>query len=78
VNKTSKTPLLWRILSNKYGDKIVFGNARDRKGKVSEDLGFEAGDKKHKIVVYGENEKDPILYEGMHQFCNVCKYADDV
>ena len=65
MNKSNKTPLLWRVLSNTYGDKIVFGNCRDRKGKESVALGFEAGPQgQAKVLIYGPESNEPVLYEG--------------
>jgi protein disulfide-isomerase A6 len=66
MNKSNKMPLLWKVLSNKYGDKVVFINCRDRRGKVSVELGFEVGEKQHKILMYGADEAEPILYDGMY------------
>ena len=65
MNKSNKMPLLWKVLSSKYGDDIVFGNCRDRQGRVSVDMGFEAGPQsKPKVIVYGREDKEPVLYEG--------------
>lgn len=65
MNKSNKMPLLWKVLSSKYGDDILFVNCRDRKGKESVELGFEAGlQSKPKVLVYGREDKEPVLYEG--------------
>jgi protein disulfide-isomerase A6 len=65
MNKSNKMPLLWKVLSTKYGDDIVFVNCRDRQGKVSEEMGFEAElQSKHKVIVYGREDTEPVLYEG--------------
>jgi len=65
MNKSNKSPLLWRVLSNKYSHEIVFANCRDRKGKVSVEMGFEKGEQSRpKILVYGPDDTRPILYEG--------------
>jgi protein disulfide-isomerase A6 len=66
MNKSNKMPLLWRVLSNKYGNDLVFVNCRDRKGKESVALGFEAGPQwQGKVLVYGREDKEPVLYEGL-------------
>ncbi|KAF8585428.1 hypothetical protein K439DRAFT_1632696 [Ramaria rubella] len=79
MNKSSKTPLLWRVLSNKYSDKIVFGNCRDRKGKESVKLGFEAGEQsKQKVLIYGPEDTEPILYEGSMKYASLSEFFDQV
>ena len=58
-------PLLWTVLGNKYRDEIAFVSHRDRRGKSSVKMGFEAGeDKVSKVVVYPVGETTPVLYEG--------------
>jgi protein disulfide-isomerase A6 len=65
LNKDKKVPLLWQVLSNKYGQDIQFGSHRDRKGKTSLSLGFKAGEKKaSKVVIYPADSTVPVLYEG--------------
>ncbi|KIJ55097.1 hypothetical protein M422DRAFT_23749 [Sphaerobolus stellatus SS14] len=78
MNKSNKTPLLWKVISQKYGDKITFVNCRDRKGKESANLGFEITDKKHKLLIFGPNGEEPILYEGIMKYATLSDYFDEV
>ena len=43
--------MLWKVLANKYGDKIAFANNRDHKGRTSKALGFEPGPKAESKVM---------------------------
>ncbi|KAF8507299.1 protein disulfide isomerase [Hysterangium stoloniferum] len=78
MNKSNKMPLLWKVLSNKFGDQIVFVNCRDRQGRESVALGFEAGDKKHNVLIYGKHETEPILYDGVMKFSILSDFFDQV
>ncbi|KAF8515913.1 hypothetical protein JB92DRAFT_2810514 [Gautieria morchelliformis] len=79
MNKSNKMPLLWKVLSNKYGKDIVFVNCRDRQGKVSVEMGFEAEPQsKHKVIVYGRDDAEPVLYEGILKFAAVSDFFDQV
>lgn len=65
MNKTNKKPLLWSVLANKYKDQIVFFTHRDRKGKDSVKMGFEAGeDGVPKVLIYPAGESKPVQYDG--------------
>ena len=58
-------PLLWQVLSNKYGREIQFASHYDHKGKVYLSMGLKAGGKKaSKVVIYPAGSTDPVLYEG--------------
>lgn len=67
LTKDKKVPLLWKVLANKYqGLGLEFGTHRDRKGKSSVELGFEAGEKKEsKVLVYSPGSTKPFRYEGL-------------
>jgi len=78
MNKSNKMPLLWKVLSNKFGDQIFFVNCRDRQGRESVALGFEAGEKKHKVLIYGKHETEPILYDGVMKFSILSDFFDQV
>jgi len=79
LNKTKKIPLLWKVLANKYNDKIVFANTRDRNGRVSKALGFEPGGKKEsKVIVFGANERDAILYQGVLRQDQLIEFFDQL
>jgi protein disulfide-isomerase A6 len=56
---------MWKVLANKYRDAFAFANHRDRKGKSSEALGYDAGTQKEsKILVYPAGLTKPVLFEG--------------
>jgi protein disulfide-isomerase A6 len=56
---------MWKVLANKYRDEFAFANHRDRKGKSSEALGYDAGTQKEsKILVYPAGSTKPLLFEG--------------
>ncbi|KAF7317761.1 Protein disulfide isomerase [Mycena kentingensis (nom. inval.)] len=79
LTKDKKVPLLWKILSNKYHGQLEFGTHRDRKGKSSVALGFEAGEKKDsKVLVYSEGSTTPFRYEGLNKFDSLSKFFDSV
>lgn len=62
-------PLLWKVLANKYHGKIQFASARDLKGRVSKQMGFEPGSKKEsKVIVFRKDGKDAVLYKGPSSF----------
>ena len=65
MNKSNKKPLLWSSLANKYRDDIVFFTHRDRRGKSSVKLGFEAGEENEpKILIYPPGETKPVQFQG--------------
>ena len=56
---------MWKVLANKYRDSFAFANHRDRKGKSSVALGYEAGTQKEsKILVYPTGSTQPFRFEG--------------
>lgn len=63
MNKSNKMPLLWSTLANKYQDDIEFFTHRDRKGKNSVKLGFEAGEGP-KVLIYPADETKPVQFMG--------------
>ena len=64
-SKAKDIPLMWKVLANKYRDDFAFANHRDRKGKSSEALGYDAGThKESKILVYPAGLAKPFLFEG--------------
>ena len=69
VNNGKGIPLLWQTLGNKYKDHITFGIHRDRHGKSSVKMGFEAGEKgSSKVLIYPAGSTDHIRYEGALRF----------
>jgi protein disulfide-isomerase A6 len=66
LNKDKKVPLLWQVLSNKYGQQFQFGSHHDVKGKTYVSMGLKASEKKaSKVVVYPAGSTVPVLYEGL-------------
>jgi len=79
LNKDKKVPLLWQVLSNKYGQDIQFGSHHDRKGKTSLSMSLKAGEKKaSKVVIYPVDSTVPVLYEGLNKFDSLSKFFDSV
>jgi protein disulfide-isomerase A6 len=65
LSKAKDIPLMWKVLANKYRDDFAFANHRDRKGKSSEALHYNAGTQKEsKILVYPAGSAKPLLFEG--------------
>ncbi|KAJ7636158.1 thioredoxin-like protein [Mycena polygramma] len=79
LTKDKKVPLLWKVLANKYQGQLEFGTHRDRKGKSSVALGFEAGEKKEsKVLVYSPGSTTPFRYEGLNKLDSLSKFFDSV
>jgi protein disulfide-isomerase A6 len=65
LSKAKDIPLMWKVLANKYRDEFAFANHRDRQGKSSEALGYDAGTQKEsKVLVYPAGSAKPLLFEG--------------
>jgi protein disulfide-isomerase A6 len=71
LSKAKDIPLMWKVLANKYRDDFAFANHRDRDGKSSVTLGYDAGTQKEsKILVYPAGLDKPFLFEGTYPtFC---------
>jgi len=81
LTKDKKVPLLWRVLANKYEGQLEFATHRDRKGRSSVALGFEAGDlvkKESKVLVYSPGSTKPFRYEGLNKLDSLSKFFDSV
>jgi len=81
LSKDKKVPLLWKVLANKYQGQLEFATHRDRKGKSSVALGFEAGDlvkKESKVLVYSPGSTKPFRYEGINKLDSLSKFFDSV
>ena len=63
--KSNKMPILWQALANKYSEQMTFFNHRDRRGKSSVTLGFEAGGDEAKVLIIPAGETKPSQYMGM-------------
>ena len=65
LSKPKNVPMLWRVLANKYSDKLVFASHKDWSGKSSKKMGLPVGKKKDsKVLVYPVGSIEPVLYEG--------------
>ena len=65
MNKSNKIPLLWLTLANKYFENVSFYTRRDRRGKDSVKLGFEAGDDGvAKVLIFPACETEPMQFAG--------------
>ncbi|KZV96820.1 thioredoxin-like protein [Exidia glandulosa HHB12029] len=79
LNKAQRVPLLWKVLANKYHDKIKFASARDAKGRVSKQMGFELGGKKEsKVIVFTPDGRDAILYKGVMKYEPLVEFLDQL
>ncbi|KAI9447083.1 hypothetical protein BJY52DRAFT_1156639 [Lactarius psammicola] len=79
LSKAKDIPLMWKVLANKYRDDLVFANHRDRKGKTSVALGYEAGTKKEsKILIYPAGSTKPVLFEGALKYETISKFFDSI
>jgi protein disulfide-isomerase A6 len=65
LTKEKKVPLLWKVLANKYFEKLELAAHRDQDGKTIEALGV---DEKTKVLVYPAGSSKPIKHEGMNFF----------
>jgi protein disulfide-isomerase A6 len=79
LSKEKDIPILWKVLANKYRDDFAFANHRDRKGKTSVALGYEAGTKKEsKVLVYSPGSIKPFLFEGTLKYDSISKFFDSI
>ncbi|KAI0259416.1 hypothetical protein BC834DRAFT_633336 [Gloeopeniophorella convolvens] len=79
LSKSKNVPLMWQVLANKYRDNFAFANHRDRKGKTSVTLGYQAGSKKEsKVLVYPAGSTKPVLFEGLLKYDSISKFFDTV
>ncbi|KAI9440791.1 hypothetical protein H4582DRAFT_2127920 [Lactarius indigo] len=79
LSKAKDIPLMWKVLANKYRDDFAFANHRDRKGKSSVALGFEAGTKKEsKILIFPVGSTKPFLFKGALRYDSISKFFDSI
>lgn len=79
LTKDKKVPLLWQVLANKYAGQLEMGTHRDKEGKTSVSLGFEAGGKKgSKVLIYPVGSNTPVRYEGIQKLESLSKFFDSV
>jgi len=67
LNKSStKLPLLWKVIANKYSHRMRFGNFHDEGGSYFQSLGIEGDSKSdNKVLFFAPGSTDPVLYEGV-------------
>ncbi|KAF9483022.1 thioredoxin-like protein [Pholiota conissans] len=80
LTKEKKMPLLWQVLGNKYSHTaLAFASHRDKKGKSSIAMGYEAGGPKEpKVLIYPEGADKPMIYQGLHKLDSLTKFFDSV
>ncbi|OCB86332.1 hypothetical protein A7U60_g6646 [Sanghuangporus baumii] len=79
MRKKGKQPLLWSVLANKYGDDIEFFSHRDRRGKSSVKMGFEAGEPdESKVLIYPAGETKPVQFMGILKHDSLSKFFDSL
>lgn len=79
LSKDKDIPLMWKVLANKYRDDFAFANHRDRKGKSSVALGYEAGTKKEsKVLIYSPGSTEPFLFEGTLKHDSISRFFDSI
>ena len=65
LNTSTKIPLLWKVIANKYNHRMKFGSFHDDGGSYFGGLGVEDNSKSDKrVVFFGAGSTDPVLYEG--------------
>jgi len=79
LTKDKTTPLLWKTLANKFGDRFSFAHHVDANGKGSTALGVEPGQKNpSKVLIYAPRSTDPARYEGATKYDALSKFFDSV
>jgi len=79
LTKEKTTPLLWTVLGNNFKGKIDLAVHRDRKGKSSVALGYEAEvEKKSKILVYPIGSTQAVRYDGIAKLDSLTKFFESV
>ncbi|KAF8649295.1 hypothetical protein AX16_005899 [Volvariella volvacea WC 439] len=79
LTKDKKVPLLWKVLGNKYQGQLELASHRDRKGKSSVALGYEAGEKKEaKVIVYPQGTTGAVRYQGINKLDSLSKFFDSL
>ena len=65
MNASTKIPLLWKVIANKYNHRMKFGNFNDDGGSYFESLELENNSKSdNKVLFFAAGSTDPVLYEG--------------
>ncbi|KAG5219345.1 Thioredoxin domain-containing protein [Salix suchowensis] len=68
-----------KVLGNKYQGQLELASHRDRRGKSSVKLGYEAGEKNQaKVLVYAAGSTKPVRFEGILKHDSLSKFFDSV
>ncbi|KAG8875047.1 hypothetical protein FRB97_005468 [Tulasnella sp. 331] len=60
-----KTPLQWKVLQNKFVNKIAFGALKDVDGSIAQSYGVDSkGGKESQILVWNVDATEPVSYNG--------------
>jgi len=79
LTKAKDMPLMWKVLANKYRDDFAFATHRDRNGKSSVALGYDAGiGTESKILVYPAGFARPFLFEGVLKYNSISNFFDSI
>ncbi|KAG7093479.1 hypothetical protein E1B28_007154 [Marasmius oreades] len=76
LTKEKKVPTLWKVIAQRYQNRIEMGIHKDIDGKSAEKLlGIEGGDES-KVLVYNAGEKTPTRYNGKTKLEPLSKFFD--
>ncbi|VDC05190.1 unnamed protein product [Peniophora sp. CBMAI 1063] len=79
LTRAKTVPLVWQVVANKYRDDFKFASHRDRKGRSSVAMGFEAGgDKDSKILYYPPGSTMPIRFQGILKTDQISRFLDSI
>ncbi|KZV70813.1 hypothetical protein PENSPDRAFT_685102 [Peniophora sp. CONT] len=79
LTRAKTVPLVWQVVANKYRDDFKFASHRDRKGRSSVAMGFEAGgDKDSKILYYPPGSTTPVRFEGILKTDQISRFLDSI
>lgn len=60
-----RSPLLWKVLQNKFNKKIAFGAAKDETGAIAKSLaGDSVSGDGSKVLIWTGASDEPVVYDG--------------
>jgi len=66
LNASTKVPLLWKVIANKYSHRMKFGSFNDNGGSYFGSLELENNSQSDsKVLFFAPGSTDPVLYEGV-------------
>jgi len=66
LNTSTKIPLLWKVIANKYNHRMKFGSFHDEGGSYFGSLGLEDNSRSdNKILFFAPGSTEAVLYEGV-------------